>query len=671
MPDSNIAEESNAMLLMKREGSEMNFSVISSGDNQKYLGYYHPLYQFSKGVNNEITLIKDVGGGCLVTTRDRSYYIDTASKMEDADQQALAIYTPILSDVTMLNKNVGVELYQRKSVVESSAGKLMGLTSDGAIRQFNGYAWEADLTKDKVQSITKGVIKEHNLACSGVFSNDAYYLTYVVNTDTFSDSLYAKYYTLRLGTSEESGKGFSSFNGKPNGEEPFGALEAAIWMAGAKGWPFDVGVNDYAGDADRFISIKDTLYVTRKWAAGANDYSGWSVLLEYTGDKFDRKLNKDVVDDFVSVTGVYANTNYFDIASELEFPEMTAASEGYFLYFLKANYYLRSDRFSYKVETETTKGYEINNLIGTGVGYIATTSLDDVEFSMDARKGESEDIVASNEGFSPTSAVILQRDIQDHRVRLTLRAANAGYQLTGMEAHFKRHDRTELSDTTTTDATFSLNTDLYCLINQYLRNYAIGGGKSSMFDTGVPIEGAFMASSSEPQIVGANASLITGPDGNTTGFSLPVNTTYEYEAPSVSATTATIGFWYKSFDGRVVTAWDSNERNQYEFKKEGSVWAIVNNDVTTTLTTDATESVWNHIAFVHDGTEWHVYKNGVLSDSSGAIALDGYIANASIRIEGDADMADVRMYNKALTASELLFYYNNVVNNEGDYVNGY
>jgi hypothetical protein len=622
MPTNTVAEESNAMLLIKREGSEIDYCPIAPGDNQKYIGRYNPFFQFSKGVNGEVTMIKDLGDSCLITTKDKSYRIDTGNKYEDEDQQALAIYTPFLSDVAILNKNMGVNLNQRLATVDGAEGKLISLTSDGAIREFSGFSWGVNLSKDKVNSITNGIIKENSYSCTGAYSDDAYYLTYVIE-----DFIEAKQYTIRMGNTEEAGLGFSVFTGENN----------------ASGWPYHStpSTANINGDYNNHIVINDVLYVVRKNIPSTET---WLPLMEYTGDKFDKKINKDVIDEF-DASAILTGTTYYPIGIEMEFPEMTPSSESYFLYYLKSNYYLRADRFAYKVtDEENTAGWEITD------SNIELASLNDVEFGMDARIGESETIVASNNGFEPTSAVVLQREVQDHRIRLTLRGSTAGFQLTGMEAHFKRHNRTELSSTTTTSNTTELNTGLYCLINQHLANYAVGSGRSSMFDMGVPIEGGFILPSNAPQVVGTAATIVTGPDGTNTGISLQAGASYEWEAPQATGN-PTIMFWEKDFSGRVVAGWTSSEADKVQID-------------------GASTSVWVHTAYVYNGTGWDYYVDGILVLTS-VESLPAGATNPSILIEGEGLVADVRMYNKNLTAEQILFYYNNVIDNEGDYVNGY
>ena len=666
MPQNSIADASNGMLLMKNEGSEINYSPIMSGDAQKYLGWYNPFYQYSKGVNGDVTMIKDVGSGCLITTANRSYYIDTASKIENEGQRALAIYTPILADVTMISKNIGVSLNQRMSVVEANEGNLIGFTSDGAIRNFANGRWGVDLTKDKMQGITVGLIKEYGLQASAVFSNDAYYLTYTVLKTTFNDSEYNKFYTLRLGTTEQSGYGFSVFTGEPDADEValrdlLGDVAGSLaYMQEASGWPFLANEVMY-DNLTPFVTIKDVLHCIRSDV----DYTS-AVLLEYTGDKFDKKLNKDVIDGFTgATTPVYDNTVYHDINTEIEFPEVTPESEGDFIYFLRANFYLRADRFSYKVTSETTKGYEITNT------NIERVTLADTEFSMDVRSGETDEIKASNEVFEPTKAVVLNRDVQDHRIRLTLKSDVSGFQLTGMESHFKRDIRKNIGVTDTQTDIEALNTDMFIHINQNIANLCVGTDRSATFDIGSPIEGAFLKHNPEPQVEGAVPTLETDPAGDT--YAVVVNSDMEFEViEPISITACTLMLWRKAVNSiEYKFGWNSEATDLYIIEVIGTTIKFyeVIAGVKTELLTDTDATSWEHYAIVYN-SGWTLYKDGVSVDTS-AEGLETSVNFPSFRTNGTGTFADIRAYNKALTTDQLALYYTNFLNEDGDYTNGY
>lgn len=662
MTGSRIYELSSAMLLMRNEDSPTDFYYCPTpaDDDQKYIGWYNPFFQFGSGVNGDITNIQDMGSYCLITTVNKSYYIDTINKLQDDDQAEFA-YTPILSDSILTDANIGINIHQRKALVKSKEGKLIGLTSDGAIREFIGYTWGHDLAKGKVHAITKGKILREDLACNGAFSNDAYYLFYV-NLNTSNSKRFVR--TLRLGTTEEAGFGFSEFSGEGSSESnPDDQL----------GWPFRaIPDNTNRAEENTAVVIKDKLFVLREQTEGSPNPS-LRLLMEFTSDSFDKKINKDVVDIFAASGPpfAYQSTTYFDIATETEFPEVTASSESMFLYFLKASFFLRKDRYSFKVTDEvTTAGYQITD------SNIQNVTLDDNEFGMDARAGEEDDIKGFNNNFIPGSDVVLLRDVQDHRIRLTLRGQTSGFQLTGYESHFKRHKRKDIQSTDTTDTVFDLVSGLYCYVTEILKNFAIGLSRGSVFDIGVPINGAFIGHSNEPQITGTAATIVEGPDGTQSGFDIPTgNNFYEFQVPPVAnATSVTVMFWYQQAFGRLVIGWNSSELNQYSFDIDtgSDRWVIEGNGLSTQVSTfGAFQNGWTHIAFVHNGTEWLAYKNGILLFTDTPKALSTDIKAQSLRLEGRMKVSDLRMYNKVITADQLVVYNNNVVNNEGDYVNGY
>ena len=82
------------------------------------------------------------------------------------------------------------------------------------------------------------------------------------------------------------------------------------------------------------------------------------------------------------------------------------------------------------------------------------------------------------------------------------------------------------------------------------------------------------------------------------------------------------------------------------------------------ISTSISEDVWSHIECVYDGTNLHIYKNGILMDSdtaSGAIT-DGtntvYIGKDSVldRFYNGA-MSDMRVYSRALSSEDVLDLY--------------
>lgn len=683
---SEIFTISSGIYIARDENKKNDFIYcpIGAGDNEKYFGWYNPLFQYGS-VEGDITQILDMGSYVVITTSVRTYYVDTVNYSEDESQRSLGVFTPILPNAVLITDKTGVDFNQRNAFVKTGIGSAIGFTSDGEIRELSGYQWGSDLAQGKVHSITKGKIKNNSYYCQAAFVNDAYWLYYrEPYTEAGHPYGHTYYYTrtLRLGTTEESGYGFCRITGEQLEGE-------SITLAGSTtGWPY---TSNNLRMNTLFIPIKGVLHVLRRqkehWNTGGD---GWVSLMEYTGDKFDNKINKDVVDIYETVlaTPSYVSTSYFPILSEIEFPEVTGTYESYFIYFLKSHFHLRADKFAFKVSDETTKGYEITDDKGAAVGELSPVSLSDVSFDMDARAGESEAIQATTEDFSPTSAVTLQRDVQDHRIRITLRGDASGFQLTGMQSHFKRHDRTELDETDTTNDILALNTDLYCRITGKKKNFAVGTGRASYFDVGAPIDDTPMRASADA-IQSGTITLTTGPDGiyDTslyTGLIMGSGSWMEFQAPSITTpSSATIMFWYQSaqIGSSVITGWNSAETGLYKLYTDGSTWFVKNDDYDTDTTIASTESSWTHIAFAFscsfsffgfETTNLKVYKNGLLVNTIAiGSALENYIKAPSIRIDGQSLYSDIRMYNKEIDADQMLLYYNNIINNEGDYVNGY
>ena len=643
-----IFSVSSGMLITRNEAkkNEFVYCPIGAGDNERYFGWYNPLFQYGS-VDGDITSITDLGSYVVITTSSKTYAVDTANYIEDEGQRSLGIFTPILSPSSLISDRVGIDLNHRRAFVRTAIGSAIGFTSDGEIRVFSGYQWGEDMSQSKVHKTTKGLIRGAGYICSAEFVNDSYYLSYNIPLSTG----HIKLNTLRLGTTEEAGNGFSHFDGDSG-------------VSGTQlGWPDYTNRFQDNFPEKMFLNIKGVLNVLRPQYDGTTSVFH-TALYEYTGDKFDKKLNKDVIDVYDG-SKVYQSTDYIDVPCEVEIPEATGSSEGYTLYFLKSNFYLRSDRFSYKVADEITKGYEITNVIGTGVGEIEATSLSDIEFGMDLRADESEDIVTFNDNFTPSSAVTSQREVQGHRIRTTMRANSAGFQLTGIEIHYKRHDRTEIEETDTTSAVTSLSTGLLCHVNQKFKNLCMSEGRGSRLDVGAPFEGSLIRGSQSPIVIGNPATIVAGPDGNMTGIGIGVSSSYEFQSVLGSDTIGkTVMWWENGFPGTIYTAWTGSGVDVQKFRRGSS------------------DSYWKHVAFIASTTTGlrDFYLDGVFQSASTLDSADAYkwgypsvlIDNtAGGGLAGKGLIADLRIYDKQITDDELLFYIDNVLNNEGDYFNGY
>lgn len=672
MPANKILETSSAMLLIKKQEEEFVYSPISSGDDQKYLGWYNPFFQFSRGVNGNITTIIDLGTYCVITSRQRTYYIDTVNKIQESDIAALGIYTPILSDVVQIDGNIGVEEYHRNAMIKTKEGKVMALTSDGAIRQFASYKWGVDLAKGKVHAITKGKITSENRPANAAFANDAYYLFHTYRnpeeTKTFQD-------TLRLGTTEEAGYGFSIFTGE-------GAIEFDETVQ--LGWPYFASFNP-TGDLISALVIKDVLNVFRRQQeVNGNPLSRLLVLHQYTSDFFDNKLNIDAVDLYQfggGLTRPFDSTIFFPIDVEIEFPEITGSEESMFLYFLKANFYLRRDPFSF-VPDEQLRAYQITN------DDLTPVTLSDIKFDLEARVGETDDIVDFSNNFEPDKSVVLQRDVQDHRIRLRLSGDNGGFRLTGFDAYFKRHKRKSIGETDTNSIITALNSNMFFWFDERQKNSCMYTGKLTFLSGGAPIDGAFIRGSQEPVYNELGSVILgAGPTGlqNATEFRDGALFEFQSQLETIGGSTdpLTYMFWNREFFGQTTDpkfqiGWAEDELNFLEIGEleAGLNWAIkiTVNGVLTEHDTGINVSIdtWRHFAVVFSGAGSLVfYVDGVIQFTTGPVFTQQSFVTQSIRLGGFAAFYDVRAYRSALTTEQILFYIDNILNKEGDFVNGY
>jgi hypothetical protein len=659
IPGSPIACSSSGMLLFRNEArkNEFIYCPVGSGGNRKYSGWYNPLFQYGS-VDGDITQMLDMGSYVVITTSTKTYYVDTVNYIEDEGQRASGIFTPILNETVLISDLIGVNIEQKNAFVKSSTGLAIGITSDGEIRQFGGYQWGTDLSLGKVHSITKGIIKRNNLYCQGAFVNDAYYLGFPDERTALGFTFPATR-TLRLGTTEESGFGFCEFEGEiKSNDDPTPILGA--------GWNPVLGVGGLTNHLKYFTRVNNSLNI---FNSVFDDQIRASVCL-YTGDNFSTKINKDIFDRYTRSTGNYESTFYSNIPVEIEFPEDVADSENYILYFLKSNFFLRADKFTFKVTDENLRGYEIDDTDLTNV------SLSDTTFGADARIGESEDIVASNEGFSPNKAVVFSRDVTDNRIRLSFRGAGSGFQLVGMETRYKRHDRTEFEESLTQEYIKEINTDMFCRIDETMTNKAIGDSRFATLDIGAPIEGSRIGHSSKAQLYSGVdfAESILGPSGENDGLHI-ILSSYNFEAVNFdSIPTFTVMFWSKEAFPDIILGFAENVDSTLEFRanvSDGMDVVIGNNNYPTSA---SISQEWQHYAFTKAENEsMKLYVDATFIQSIGTptdldINLINNIQIGSPNILANVSyVSDIRMYNKSISLEALNLYKDNVINNSGDY----
>jgi len=289
-----VIEASSAFLIARKEdfiskrNNEFIYTPLSAGDNQKYFGWYDPLFQYGASVNGDINCIKDLGTYCVLMTKGKTYYLDTVNYSQDSTKTDLGIFAPILNTTVLADDTIGINFWHRNAAVKVSQGELIALTSFGEIRKFSNFKWGVDLSRGKVHSITKGKILKEELSASAAFVNDTYWLVYREPNPLYEN--YQILNTLRLGTTEESGYGFTVFTGAPETKGDY---------LNAKGWPYHAYVEADGGDWLKGYHV-DVLSVGGSinfFSLQNVDYYGTPTmhvynLLEYTGDSFDRNYLK-------------------------------------------------------------------------------------------------------------------------------------------------------------------------------------------------------------------------------------------------------------------------------------------------------------------------------------------------------------------------------------------
>ena len=114
--------------------------------------------------------------------------------------------------------------------------------------------------------------------------------------------------------------------------------------------------------------------------------------------------------------------------------------------------------------------------------------------------------------------------------------------------------------------------------------------------------------------------------------------------------------------------WTQDDNPSIGFRSSGVVRASIKNGseagIGATTTTAINDGAWNHVALTFDGTNLKIYLNGVLDATSSTVVGRGSHTNVTRLMRDDAGrfvegkQDDVRFYNFALSAADILNVYN-------------
>ncbi len=161
-------------------------------------------------------------------------------------------------------------------------------------------------------------------------------------------------------------------------------------------------------------------------------------------------------------------------------------------------------------------------------------------------------------------------------------------------------------------------------------------------------------------------------DGVNDYFSVPDNATVDL------STGATIAMWYKHNGSSLLTfgkygnsvnrsfVLENIGNGYFYFSVSGDGTAVASHRSNSSFVADTN---WHHMATTYDGTTIKLYRDGVLVPSFlyGATPIPASIHNGTTPLENryttsnysNGSMDSIRLYNRALTAAEILELYNN------------
>jgi hypothetical protein len=207
---------------------------------------------------------------------------------------------------------------------------------------------------------------------------------------------------------------------------------------------------------------------------------------------------------------------------------------------------------------------------------------------------------------------------------------------------------------------------LVMAVNSNLRNSYSGSG-TSMFDTSS--SATTFTSTGAPTFTSGTPAFFTF-NGSSNFFTSPEVSALNTNTPSVevwvkTANTNQNGFWFEK--GQV--------NGQYSLFQEGTtiVWRTLAGGSSTSLTVSSTThlstSAWKHVVGTYNGSTKIIYVNGTNVASVGQTGTMTTNANGmSIGVYGgvngsrgyyyNGSLSEVRVYNKALSAAEVLNNFN-------------
>ncbi len=170
---------------------------------------------------------------------------------------------------------------------------------------------------------------------------------------------------------------------------------------------------------------------------------------------------------------------------------------------------------------------------------------------------------------------------------------------------------------------------------------------------------------------GTVTTKVTGPDGvSNSGITVIDTLTWTNAQTVASGGTFTFMFGFRNNTGDIAneSIFDLGDNITIKITRTASsALKFTYTNGTDTLDLDLTYSVaWLNIAIIKANTALSIYVNGVLIDSETItvpVALSGNIVAYSNT--NNCDIFDVRIFSSAITANELLWYYDNVVNKAG------
>lgn len=518
---------------------------------------------------------------------------------------------PFLNYFHPVDRAIGIKDWATLDSIDENT--MIAVCSDGTVRKWDTTKWGNDLAYEKVsseiQKIVPASVFTYERGSIGKYYNGAYYLFYSKSTsDTATTNC------LRFGM------------GIPDTQYAQGSNKQAGF-----GWTFYTGIP--FPPFKRGVSVvhdsqgTDRLCVIR---ATNGKFYWMETYTAFTGavDDVNYLHTFPMVRQEVDL-GTYPNADGTEISSTVTFRELIGNSESDIL--------VHDETFSRWRPRVEADGYRSGMTV-----------------SLSAYKDGSSTAYETVTDQPKTAAVKFTKEIAARRVQLSFTTNRGAWRYVGIDSYFRSIDKVNIAvagDNSSSESTTSYpqwQLELASNFTHWMTRRETNVDRAT---------GKNLTAS-------GTITFVSGPDNKSGSAHVFTTQTYS-ETAANSYTDFSVMFWVKDASTNV---------NLFNIAGTNAMNCEFTDNTTLsfsglgTVTVDTIASGWNHFFISRSGNTISVYQNGTLK---GTITSGTSLGGGSLTIgslSGNFKIHDLRVYSNAKTVNANTYYYNNVINEQGDMV---